>query len=144
MNTRPDAEQFALFDNMPPPAEPYPMRAGSREKGGASEDAARMIDALIAGRQAELLAKFIEAGDRGLTSDEAIEAVGGDPRAYQPRVSELVKLGKIIKTPARRPTKRGATATVLNIAPEISTDPTAAQPQGEAIERAPAYPPNLG
>ncbi|MDP2296705.1 MAG: hypothetical protein Q8M24_14745 [Pseudolabrys sp.] len=112
-----------LFGHQPSPSI-YPDHPGSREKGGASEDAATQTAPLANARRAELFAKFLEAGDNGLTADEAIEAVKGDPRAYQPRISELIRLGVLMKSPQRRPTARGATATVIKVHPQAQA-PTA-------------------
>lgn len=108
-----------LFDlpDVPSPSI-YPDHPGSREKGAASEDAAKQTAPLANARRAELFAKFLEAGDHGLTADEAIEAVNGDPRAYQPRISELIRLRLLMKTPLRRATARGATATVIKVHPQ--------------------------
>lgn len=96
----------------------FPDHPGSREKGAASEDAAKQTAPLANARRAELFAKFLEAGDHGMTADEAIEAVNGDPRAYQPRISELIRMRLLLKTPQRRPTARGSTATVIKIHPQ--------------------------
>jgi hypothetical protein len=107
-----------LFGHQPSPSI-YPDHPGSREKGAASEDAAKQTAPLANARRAELFAKFLEAGDCGLTADEAIDAVKGDPRAYQPRISELIRMQLLMKTPQRRPTARGATATVIKVHPQV-------------------------
>ncbi|MDO8877210.1 MAG: hypothetical protein Q8M24_18570 [Pseudolabrys sp.] len=106
-----------MFGHHPSPSI-YPDHPGSREKGGASEDAATQTAPLANARRAELFDKFLEAGDHGLTADEAIDAVKGDPRAYQPRISELIRLRLLMKTPQRRPTARGSTATVIKVHPQ--------------------------
>lgn len=103
----------------------YPDHPGSREKGAASEDAAKQTAPLANARRAELFATFLDAGDHGLTADEAIEAIKGDPRAYQPRISELIRMRLLVKTPQRRPTARGSSATVIKVHPQaqaLTTD----------------------
>lgn len=111
-----DTNLFGLPDLSSPSV--YPDHPGSREKGAASEDAAKQSAPLANARRAQLFAKFLEAGDFGLTADEAIEAIKGDPRAYQPRISELIRLKLLMKTPKRRPTARGSTASVIKVHPQ--------------------------
>jgi hypothetical protein len=118
--TRADTNLFGFPEVLAPAI--YPDHPGSREKGAASEDAAKHTAPLANARRAQLFAKFLEAGDHGLTADEAIEAVKGDPRAYQPRISELIRLKLLMKTPQRRPTARGATATVIKVHPQAQAD----------------------
>jgi DNA-directed RNA polymerase specialized sigma24 family protein len=117
MNARPQTDQFSLFD-MPPVAPGYADGGvGSKERGGASEEAARKIAPAVNALRAAVMAKFIEAGEGGLTADECAARLGRDELSIRPRCSELVASRKIIKTLARRPTRRGMTATVMKVWP---------------------------
>lgn len=117
MSAQPSRDQFALFD-MPPAAGPYPDAPGSKERGGTSEEAARRIAVTAHTLRAAVLAKFIDAGDKGLTADEVATALGRDELSVRPRCSELIAARSIIKTMTRRPSLRGATAVVMKALPK--------------------------
>ncbi len=99
-------DQECLFD-LPPVAGHYPEAPGSKEKGAASEAAAKAIAETANRLRAFVLTEFVHAGDVGMTADECAAVLGRDVLSIRPRCSELVKAGKIIKTPTRRATVRG-------------------------------------
>lgn len=50
--------------------------------------------------------------DAALTADEIAERTGDSILTVRPRVTELAKAGKIVKTPLRRPNSSGKMAAV--------------------------------
>lgn len=139
MNARATPDQFGLFDDLSARAT-YPARPGSKERGGASEDAARIMAPSAAALREAVLAQFVEVGEQGLTADECATKLKRDELSIRPRCSELVASRQIIKTLERRPTRRGMTASVMRIAPGPipafpSSELRAAQ-EFEAAERA--------
>ena len=104
------SEQGRLFDWLPAaPARLYPRSAGFKEKGGTSEKAAKAVDA--EGLRRRVLAVF-PSPPTGLTADEAAALVGEDRLNVRPRVTELGKLGELVKTKTRRKNRSGASAAV--------------------------------
>ena len=87
----------------------YPASPGFKEKGGTSEEAAQGITAGSAALRERVLAR-IEAVPS--TADEVAEHLGEDKLNVRPRISELCKLGKIVKTKERHRNASGARATV--------------------------------
>jgi hypothetical protein len=57
-----------------------------------------------------------DRGSWGFTADELVVAWGCDPNHSSPRVTELVKSGKLLATKRRRPTRTGSSACVLVLA----------------------------
>ena len=94
----------------------YPDAPGFKERGGASEDAARLVAPAVSDAHARILAYLI---GRSLTAPEVTEAFGGDQQFWWPRISELVKLNLIHRTGERR-TFNGSKATygVLSLGPK--------------------------
>lgn len=62
---------------------------------------------------------FMDRGPEGYTREELAEATGMNPNTVNPRCSELVKMGVLVKkrtdhdTDFKRPTKSGSPASVL-------------------------------
>ena len=96
----------------------YPDVAGSKERGGTSQEAAKAIEA--SGDAAHLrtlvLATLKRCGP--LTADEIASRLRESVLAIRPRCSELVNQGKVRKTDKRRPNRSGRSATVLELVGE--------------------------
>ena len=90
---------------------PYPLSPGYKT-GGTSRDAARAVSASSPLLREMAFAAIREAGHSGLTADQVAEAIGRDWRATRPRISELAKTGKIVKTGERRVNDTGLKAAV--------------------------------
>lgn len=95
----------------------YPAAPGYKEPT-TSRDAARRIAPNAAALRTKVLAAIARAGERGLTADEAAEAVGAHLLAIRPRVTELGPKheGKIRKNGQRRANESGAMASVWVLA----------------------------
>jgi hypothetical protein len=96
-------------------ADTYPNQAGYREPT-TSRDAAIAVEAT--GRAAHnrlLILSWFKAGNTG-TADDAGKAVGLDGFQARPRVSELYKQGKIVRTGKRERCEGGRFAHVMGAA----------------------------
>lgn len=100
----------------------YPNRAGFKAEG-TSQDAANAIEG--SGRAANLRIAVLGfyARQNG-TADECAEALGESPFSIRPRVSELTKQGRLVKTGERRKSSEGGASAVLTLAP-VTTDAAA-------------------
>lgn len=88
--------------------ETYPIGAGSKEPGQTSAQAAQAIDARTL--QGLVLSALREFGP--MTADELATGLHQDRLNIRPRLSELYALGKVEKTPQRRPNSSGKAARV--------------------------------
>jgi FaeA-like protein len=88
----------------------YPDHPGSREKGGASEAAARSMVQSAATLSTRVLSYLNANGPA--TTDECAAALEVSILAVRPRFSELLLRGSIEKTAERRRNASGLTATV--------------------------------
>jgi len=88
---------------------PYPDGPGFKEPT-TSRDAAVRISSKAATLRERALEAIWEAGSRGLTADECGAKLGEDWRAIRPRLSELAKAGKIVRTGERRTNDTGLKA----------------------------------
>jgi len=93
----------------------YPNRAGYKAHG-ESQDAANAIEG--SGRAANLrIAVLAHYATHTSTADECAEALGESPFSIRPRVSELTKQGRLVKTGERRKSSEGGASAVLKLAP---------------------------
>jgi hypothetical protein len=93
----------------------YPSIAGFKA-AGTSQDAANAIEG--SGRAATLRAAVLAFyATRNATADEVAEALGESPFSIRPRVSELSKQGRLVKTGERRKSSEGGASAVLALAP---------------------------
>lgn len=90
---------------------PYPESPGFK-KTGTSSDAARAIGTHSKKLREDVLAEFAKAAPAGLTADEVAGRLGKRVLAIRPRVSELGKLEKIVRTGERRANESGLKADV--------------------------------
>lgn len=88
----------------------YPRRAGYKEKGGTSQEAAAKIESK--GRAAALRAAVLGAFELGWqgTADELAFRLGESVLSIRPRVSELHKQGLLIHTGQRHKNQSGSSA----------------------------------
>lgn len=95
----------------------YPARPGMKESGGTSEmAAAATVSRAVTLRETVL--RTLRSNPLGLTADEIAERLEETPFTIRPRVSELVKQGRVIKTAERRRNTSGMSAAVHIVAPE--------------------------
>ena len=87
----------------------YPDSPGFREKGGTSEEAAAIVASSSTNLRTMALDKIRE---NPATADEVADALGMSVLAIRPRISELRKLGKIVRNGDRRPNASGILAWV--------------------------------
>ena len=93
----------------------YPDRAGFKEQG-TSQDAANAIEG--SGRAARLRDAVLRFyATNTATADECAAALGESPFSIRPRVSELTKKGRLIRTGDRRKSSEGGASAVLALAP---------------------------
>jgi hypothetical protein len=123
MTAQPLNDQFALFD-LPAARPRYPEAAGSKQRGGASEEAARRIAFHASVLRDEVRDEF-EAdaqvpGSLGQTADVATR-LNRSVLSIRPRVSELHRAGQIVSTADRRRNHSGLRATVWRLAPAPSS-----------------------
>ena len=85
---------------------PYPASPGFKEPT-TSRDAARAVSSSALLLRERVFAAVRDAGARGMTADEAAEAVVESVLAVRPRVSELAKVGRVIPTGERRRNSSG-------------------------------------
>jgi transcription initiation factor IIE alpha subunit len=90
----------------------YPHEPGAKERGGTSEIAALEITSRADTLRAKAYS-WLHAGD--FTADEIAEKMGESILAIRPRLSELYRLGLIVKTPATRRNISGKLARVWSI-----------------------------
>lgn len=87
----------------------YPHSPGFREPT-TSRDAAKVT----AGRATSLRERVFEAirrsGSAGLTADQAASALAETVLSIRPRVAELAKTGRLVRTGERRPNESGLKA----------------------------------
>ena len=95
----------------------YPDAPGFKEKGGASEDAAKRLAPALKKNQTEALNALHRAG-KPLTADELAEFLGKTIVSIRPRVSELRRLGLIVSTGERRASSFGQASTVWKLTPK--------------------------
>lgn len=93
----------------------YPNRAGFKEKGGTSQEAAAAIEAK--GRAATLRAKVLGAFELGWqgTADELAFNLGESILSIRPRVTELHKQGRLERSGVRHVNESGAYAHVWRL-----------------------------
>jgi hypothetical protein len=92
----------------------YPESPGSKgPPDGTSAAAARAIAPSV-GRLCQIILKeFREAGDSGLTADEAARRVEKSPLYVRPRISELKARGALVPVGIRRANESGLMAMVF-------------------------------
>lgn len=96
----------------------YPNSAGFTEPT-TSRAAAEAINATLTERQMEVMDAMREAGERGLTADEAAAKIGRNVLAVRPRLTELGKHKRLIeKTGERRQNASGLLASVWRLRKE--------------------------
>jgi hypothetical protein len=91
----------------------YPHQPGSKERGGTSEAAARGISPAAPYLRGRVLACLRDRGPA--TPDECAARLDLDILSVRPRLSELARLGLIVKTGERRPNRSGAMANVWRV-----------------------------
>lgn len=97
-------------------ARSYPDRAGFKV-AGTSQDAANAIEG--SGRAARLRDAVLRYyATHVSTADECAAALGESPFSIRPRVSELTKQGRLIRTGERRKSSEGGASAVLALAPQ--------------------------
>jgi hypothetical protein len=77
-----------------------------------SRAAAHAVSASAPLLRERVLAAIRSADERGMTADEAAEAIGETVLAVRPRVTELAKTSRIVPTDERRPNISGLKARV--------------------------------
>jgi hypothetical protein len=97
---------------------PYNGLPGYKEPT-TSKDAARAMASKSSVLRDRVLAVLTEAGDRGLTPDEAAVILGEDEKAIRPRFTELGPKHekRIIETGERRINESGLRAKAWRLAP---------------------------
>jgi predicted Rossmann fold nucleotide-binding protein DprA/Smf involved in DNA uptake len=93
----------------PPESAGYPYMPGSKERGGTSEAAAQAIAPAASYLRGRVLASLRE---HPATADECASRLDLDILSVRPRLSELSRLGLIVKTGERRANRSGALANV--------------------------------
>jgi hypothetical protein len=105
-----------LFEGRPvavPPVERYPESPGWKEWGTSREAAPRAEDAArLRERVLEVLWK-----EGGMTADQVAERLRLDALSVRPRVSELLRLGRVRRSGERRRTRLGKSAAVVEAVP---------------------------
>lgn len=96
-------------------AAPYPALPGFK-RPGTSQEAARAVYGRATNVR-EAIYRVIAASPAGLTADEAAAAVGRKPSYCRPRLSELVKAGRIAPSGLRRRNETGLSAAVWVVTP---------------------------
>lgn len=92
----------------------YPERAGYKAEG-TSQDAANAIEG--SGQAARLRTAVLGwYATHESTADECADGLGESILSIRPRVSELYKQGRLIKTNLRRPSSQGANQSVYALA----------------------------
>ncbi|MBX9815168.1 MAG: MarR family transcriptional regulator [Sphingomonas sp.] len=89
----------------------YPNRPGHR-RIDTSIEAANAIAPRLGHLQKAVLAAVVNAGPRGVTTNELADRLNIDRGSIQPRTSELRRLGLIRDGGARRPNANGKRAIV--------------------------------
>lgn len=77
-----------------------------------SRTAARIIAPAAPTLRERVLAYIAARGEDGATDEEGEDATGLKPQAYTPRRWELAKMGAVVDSGRRRPTRSGASAAV--------------------------------
>lgn len=95
----------------------YPRSPGWQNRD-TSIEAAESVAADLKPLSEDVLNAFREAGDTGLTADEAADTIDRTPFSVRPRVTELNKLGLIVDSGFRRANTSGRKAIVWMIAPK--------------------------
>src|SRR5690349_3015696 len=90
----------------------YPFRPGSKGSSGTSEAAAKAMAPKAPTLRARCLAEVVGAGAIGRTADEVADRLRHDKCSIRPRLSELLRLGKVRDSGLRRKTAMGAAAVV--------------------------------
>lgn len=103
---------LTLFDAPPAQAHSPTSQAAGR---AIAPDANRL--------RAIVYAAIREAGARGLSDEEGIDATGIQASTYRPRRIELIERGKVMASGQTRPTRSGRAATVWIIATEYQEQP---------------------
>lgn len=85
---------------------------GSKEKGGASCDAAAKIAPIAADQRGQIARFFFETFPSGHTADEVAAHFRVSPLSARPRISELYQVGLIRKTGERRRNRSTMSAAV--------------------------------
>lgn len=93
---------------------PYPGSPGFKAPG-TSQEAAQAV-AGRAGAVRDAVFEAVAAAEGGLTADEAAGILGQKPGYIRPRVSELAKAGRLVKTGGRRKNASGLSAAVWRVA----------------------------
>ena len=90
---------------------PYPHSAGFKERT-TSHTAARAIAHKLPTLRDRVLQAIEASGSKGLTPDETAAVLGETVLAVRPRLSELSKLGKIVRNGQKRANESGLMAAV--------------------------------
>lgn len=89
----------------------YPLSAGYKEDG-TSKSAAELINAGVKTIRQQVFDIIMNKGSYGATADEVAELLNLSPFTVRPRVTELYKLGKIVRSSERRKNSSGLKAYV--------------------------------
>jgi DNA-directed RNA polymerase specialized sigma24 family protein len=98
-----------LFGWHPPEKPKYPEVPGYKEHT-TSKDAAKAMEKRAAPLRDRALSAIAQAGELGMTADEAAEYVGCTVLAMRPRITELRQLNQIVRTKHRRANASGVKA----------------------------------
>ncbi len=95
----------------------YPNHPGWKAQETSALAAVSVADKapILRARCLKLIGESVE----GLTGNEMAAAMGWDITSIRPRLTELVRLGKIINSGKRRPTPSGCTAMMWVVAPAL-------------------------
>jgi len=88
---------------------PYPESPGSKT-GGTSSDAAAAMAPVVGTLRERCLAEIKRWPG---TSDEIAQRLGESVLSIRPRISELIDMGKVRKSPVRRENESGMKASVI-------------------------------
>jgi hypothetical protein len=131
-----DNDLFSWTGRPPEAAAPrFPEAPGFREKGGCSEEAAR-IAAETAPALRDRCFKLIHAAPAGLTGEETAAKMEWEICSIRARISELYVMGWVTKGGRRTNSDRRASSTVWSAVPVDQRQAEAAKVKREAMERA--------
>ncbi len=98
----------------------YPERPGFKEDG-TSREAAIAIEHRAPTLRGRALRELLSVGPGGLTPDEIALRLGSSVLAIRPRITELSRMGVIVKTGERRRYASGLDAYVWTVAQDATT-----------------------
>lgn len=92
----------------------YPRSPGFKEVG-TSRDAARAVEPDAAVLREKAYSALARAGERGWTADEVAALLHRNILSVRPRISELAKANRIVRTGERRKNESGLRAAVWKV-----------------------------